>query len=351
MKTRFLGMAVSILLSGMLTTGEAQAWLDDDEYGHAINGCGTSVRISQTDATCLTASSDGAKFNIKNECKDYGEIAVYVDRGEEAALLYIVGDTDPREQQGVHDVQSFSCCADRSDLCYKSQVEADSQDRILRVTTSASGISRTYQSVATHQDRYDFCQENPDDVYCEADPSGDATISPDERCEGAPCAVFHCRSNFRRSPAAAGSNSCTTLGLELPPVPEGFTATDPPHEYSWYLEDDICTVSYVSCTTDTSDGAGTGPRTEVNAWNDPTNGTETSLNYDIDVDVLDMDNLRYCDWNYCADSGAFGRRWGIVEGECPESATMAYRNALDSLSRTLGTTLDRWGIDIEQVGR
>ena len=32
-------------------------------------------------------------------------------------------------------------------------------------------------------------------------------------------------------------------------------------------------------------------------------------------------------------------------------AAVNYRNALDSLSRTLGTTLDRWGIDIEQVGR
>ena len=32
-------------------------------------------------------------------------------------------------------------------------------------------------------------------------------------------------------------------------------------------------------------------------------------------------------------------------------AVVGYRNALDSLSRTLGTTLDRWGIDVEQVGR
>ena len=32
-------------------------------------------------------------------------------------------------------------------------------------------------------------------------------------------------------------------------------------------------------------------------------------------------------------------------------AVVSYRNALDSLSRTLGTTLDRWGISIEQVAR
>ncbi len=32
-------------------------------------------------------------------------------------------------------------------------------------------------------------------------------------------------------------------------------------------------------------------------------------------------------------------------------AVVGYRDALDSLSRTLGTTLDRWGIAIEQVGR
>ena len=33
------------------------------------------------------------------------------------------------------------------------------------------------------------------------------------------------------------------------------------------------------------------------------------------------------------------------------NAVVGYRGALDSLSRTLGTTLDRWGIEIEQVGR
>ena len=32
-------------------------------------------------------------------------------------------------------------------------------------------------------------------------------------------------------------------------------------------------------------------------------------------------------------------------------AVVGYRNALDSLGRTLGTTLDRWGIGVEQVGR
>lgn len=32
-------------------------------------------------------------------------------------------------------------------------------------------------------------------------------------------------------------------------------------------------------------------------------------------------------------------------------AVVGYRNALDSLDRTLGTTLDRWGISVEQVGR
>ena len=32
-------------------------------------------------------------------------------------------------------------------------------------------------------------------------------------------------------------------------------------------------------------------------------------------------------------------------------AVVGYRNALDSLDRTLGTTLDRWGIGVERVGR
>ena len=32
-------------------------------------------------------------------------------------------------------------------------------------------------------------------------------------------------------------------------------------------------------------------------------------------------------------------------------AVARYRDSLGSLDRTLGTTLDRWGISVEQVGR
>ena len=42
----------------------------------------------------------------------------------------------------------------------------------------------------------------------------------------------------------------------------------------------------------------------------------------------------------------------LVNAQARElDAVVGYRNALDSLDRALGTTLDRWGISVEQVGR
>ena len=79
------------------------------------------------------------------------------------------------------DVRSVSCCRNKSDLCYKNEVEPNSMGSIAIRT---GGSDYTIKSVNTHLERYEVCTEFPDSVYCENDPEGDAFVEPvsDEAC-------------------------------------------------------------------------------------------------------------------------------------------------------------------------
>ena len=110
------------------------------------------------------------------------------------------------------------CCFDQSDLCYKSQVEKNDSGQITRVTKSSLTLSTTLVDVSTHHKRYDFCQANPDDIYCQVDPEGDANTEPEGpacaedsscNCGDHHCTVGDCDWHWERSPAAA---TCATAG-------------------------------------------------------------------------------------------------------------------------------------------
>ena len=334
MRNSLAAIALAASIATACAVDRAAADVDCTVGSTMASGCSGNTRISPSAATCLTATWDrsynasaaGYNYSITNECSDYGNIMVHKDFKDQ--LDWMVCEDGESSATSVAKIRGIACCFEgEQDLCWERQVKADSEGRIKRVQWSdANNIGFTLVTVATHQQRYDFCRENPNDVYCKVDPSGDANTAPpppSTECDGEPCTVQHCRDDFEGSTAATGSNSCTTLGLDYPPLPYGYTASAPPDDDEWPLEDNSCSVSYVNCATNTSDGEGTGSRADVNAWNDPTSGTETAASYGIDVNIHDMDDLRYCDWKYCTDSGALGRRWGIVEGGCPESATMA----------------------------
>ena len=83
-----------------------------------------------------------------------------------------------------------------SDLCHRQQVEA--KDGIIRVYTG-SGTTTRDVDVSTHAKRYEFCQDNRNNVYCEANPEGDAFTRPG--CEGDPsaCTVDDCEDAYEES--------------------------------------------------------------------------------------------------------------------------------------------------------
>ena len=52
--------------------------------------------------------------------------------------------------------------------------------------------------MATHQDRYNFCQTYPNDVYRDVNPSGDAKTQPTTLTDydGAACTLQDCQDEF-----------------------------------------------------------------------------------------------------------------------------------------------------------
>ena len=338
---------VSIALAASMATAfavdRAAADVDCTPSGSSLgvpnwdtaSGCSGNTRIRNTDATCLTASWSesysaadfGYTYSVTNECSDYGNIVVHADRKDSVDYMRCHGSGEA-EGSAVTEIRKITCCfEDEEDLCWKSQVEANSQGQIRQVEWNGDTISGTLVTLATHQQRYDFCQNNPDDVYCKVDPSGDAKTPPpppSTECDGKPCTIQHCRDEFEDSPAAEGSNSCNTLWLTYPPVPYEFASQGvTPDDDKFPLAENTCSVLFANCARNTSSGEGTGTRSDVNAWNDPMSTAAGSAMYGIDANIHKMVDLRYCEWNYCTDTGAYSLRWGLILGECPESASIS----------------------------
>ena len=196
-----------------------------DVSWYAATGCEQAYRIPTSEATCLSASFNnsynasnmGYYYSVSTQCGDYGTVVVRADRissGDTMANLTAESSEDSGYANAKH--RPFTCCLDQSDLCYKNQVEADSRGRITVVENSNGTVTAGWATVSTHQQRYDFCQDNPNNIYCTNDPSGDANTDPNAECNEDTdppcncgdhyCKVEDCTSAYEESQA---SDSCT----------------------------------------------------------------------------------------------------------------------------------------------
>ena len=240
-------------VAGLAMTVFAQNVAGENEVRYDSSGCKKSERIPHAEATCLTASWSkykgsmqfytfgGHEFRGTNHCADWGAMRAHVDlkRWRDA---YMFLETDEELKGGTSmdvKVRQISCCITKeAKLCYKDQVD--------RHDTSG-GISNTnlirykktkdhsaFRDVGTHENRWSFCEEDPDYIYCEVDPEGDAFVKPDSviateamvaeleaaaettDCDGAACTVQDCVDAFEDSDAAStglcGAGSLTTDG-------------------------------------------------------------------------------------------------------------------------------------------
>lgn len=186
MNTRTLAAALAVFLTGGFgahfdaSGGEGtNTWHEDGA------GCDGTNRLDKAQATCVSADWDnegaGYSVTVQNRCASYGVVTVGVDvsGGTDVHMHIASANTGTYSSiASTKNVRSVHCCWNRSDLCFKSQVEKDANNEITQVTKDGASYTTTYVSVSTHQKRYDFCQANSDDIYCEVDPEGDANTAP-----------------------------------------------------------------------------------------------------------------------------------------------------------------------------
>ena len=100
--------------------------------GQAHASCGSSQRIAYTNADCLGAYWENKSFPIKGKagawsmCSALGKVVVKVDRKSGSDWTWHLNDGEMRENSGGYFIQGISCCRDLSDLCNKSEINADS---------------------------------------------------------------------------------------------------------------------------------------------------------------------------------------------------------------------------------
>ncbi len=255
MKRSFLILAIAALAAAGL--GPDRAAGDNDVLG-ALD-CPSEFRISKDDATCMNAwwrvtqpASTGIEarstYGAESFCASYGTVKAYVDKVDHDDLHFAL--TNPGTVNSINmpgEVRAITCCLSQSDLCYKSQVEADADGFIARIEIDGGTATTTAVDVSTHRRRYKFCQANPADVYCAANPSGDALTEPPgpaDGCGGRACVLQDCFDKFEYSPAATGESACSSLAYTPPIEPEGDHDDD---TSTWPLTDNTCWISSASC--------------------------------------------------------------------------------------------------------
>ena len=206
LKAGFIVVALAGLLVSALLASQASA--NDFRWGTA---CGHGHRISKGSsdwqANCLSArwsnswnfSRAGYEVNVKNECSEYGTIVTNIDIKSADDAYYHLHSSNEERFISIGKIRDVTCCINGSDLCFKRQIEGE---WIKHVTVTGSGWSQNWVDVRTQKRRYNFCQDNPDDIYCEVDPEGDAHVTPPPlNCGDHYCTVDDCESQYAQSSA------------------------------------------------------------------------------------------------------------------------------------------------------
>ena len=202
MKMRFIVALLAAILTVPVVVHDARAHgdavYDGDEFKYYEGGaCSRWARVTTASATCLSSDFSNGGFTqsgwARNECAGYGTVVAHHDlRATTDNHWHLDDNSKQRFGPGWYHTRSIKCCMNKSDLCYKDQVEkvtdadinnGNASIRFLRVIGEAQAVS--YVDVSTHENRYEFCQENPNYIYCTENPEGDALTSPLEVAQAA----------------------------------------------------------------------------------------------------------------------------------------------------------------------
>ena len=338
MNRTIFGAMVVVLSACMAGMNGARAEDTTEQDNHTSQpGCSQSNRVTHSQATCLEATWDNTtgNFSAENTCQTYGSIVAHVEMEPEVQHLHLQAKSSGRSTFTIRwtvppdesidpqvefsrksnfyssgpdeAVSDVSCCTDNSDLCYRQEVEANADGVIKRHT---SGTSYVDASVATHDERWLFCQDYPDAIYCEVDPEGDAKTAPPAFPDPN---LQDCYDNWAASPAAS---SCTDFRTE---TSGRLRAESVAERMRLALSDSACHDSFALCD---GEGFHIGKvERDGNTVHDP-------------VPVADMTTAQWCGsvsyrrcvWN--AHTNAYDaeelttRGDGMLGGTCPGSFTV-----------------------------
>ena len=104
---------------------------------HAQHACAPSYRISHGNLECVSAWWDntppastgvagGSTYGAENKCSDFGDIVANIDlKNVGDRHFHLNSSSKERGRSSYHNVRDITCCVDKSDFCYKQQVEKD----------------------------------------------------------------------------------------------------------------------------------------------------------------------------------------------------------------------------------
>ena len=176
--------------------------------GQAFASC--TVEVPHHSVTCLhgwwdntppasTGVPIGSTFGAQNYCSSYGTVVAKVNINNESDKEWTLTSSSKRRGRSTwNNVSGIYCCLPESDLCYKQEVEASDNGNIKYYDPTNHSI--TMKSVSTHEERYKFCQDYPDAIYCDVDPEGDAHTSLN--CGNHACKLRDCNWHWNRSSAS-----------------------------------------------------------------------------------------------------------------------------------------------------
>jgi hypothetical protein len=213
MNLKLLMVAAAAFVTLALAAGQVVA----NQKWDVNSGCGSGHRISHSQASCLNAgwnnspgfwsgNPGGCDYWLTGKCASYGLVYANVDLKDRLDHKWKLTNNSRNSNSGamiIGKVRDIACCINHGDqLCYKNQIEKTSSGQIRHVTVTGSGYSSTMVNVNTHKKRYIFCRDNPDYIYCEVNPEGDAFTTP-RNCGDHTCTVGDCTWHWNRSTADA----------------------------------------------------------------------------------------------------------------------------------------------------
>ena len=292
--TFFGTMAAIALVVPLLVTSSVFAdgpTTGTDYYWHLDGGCNSQYKISHKASDCLGAWWDntphhssgyifGSTFGARNFCVNYGYIKAHIDRLNSGDQHFHL---DHGEKQKGHsaryDISGISCCIDKSQLCYKAQVEKDPDGKIK--VWKGTGTQFRMKSVDTHRKRFDFCKKYRYNVYCKVNPEGDAFTAPlAYNCGDHYCTADDCDAEYEKSDVRDPDTVWEGYGCHPSTLTNGYSSsissTDGASQH--------CTIDTACRKKEfyTPDGGGLAGR-----WIDnPTS---------ITADIEDIDDLHNCD--------------------------------------------------------